>query len=752
MRATILLPTVALALVALIPTGKFFFGKVPAPVDQIHQLPPWNQPKPSHPWDILQLDGALQFLPWRDLVLEAFRQGEVPLWNPYSLNGSPLLANSQSAPLYPLHPLSAFLGLDAETLLSLSAWLHLWLAGLGVFFLALRLKATEWGGLMAGSAFCLSAFMIGWLQLPSVIISATWIPWCLLALISLVERPTGVRATLLGLCSALLLLGGHLQIAFYGLLMIIMGVLFALILKGPRGAILALLATSLGALSASPQWLPTLELAREGHRMGAPSEAGFQIYQRQALGARHLFLLVAPTVFGMPNENSQWVPQGFTGYWLAYAEIGRHYAELPLYAGPAILPLALLGIFRARKNPWAAFLGALALLSCLLFLNTPLLRLFYFFIPGWSAFGSPGRAGVLLTLSLCALAGCALGRNQEEKAPYAPFIKGLVALLWVSGGFLLAFMLAYPNPQMPLEPPTREMAREAVERARPFLLLSAMACVLLASAWFPNPFRRLAPLALLLLNIGALGVLHSSMNPGSPKGMYKESFPGLEALQRISPSPIAVLNADWSLYSPTPNLVAPPNSLLPYRIAEVGGYDSLIPGVRKQKLDDINGQDSAPLANGNMMLIKPGCDFTALRNWGVEYVLTGSLEGLPETASLIYQGEGWFLVHLEGAESPQPRRAHTAFTSLTYEVPQGIPFLFTPEQEVPGWYYRAEGQWLPYTRGIKNPLGDKGGTITLRYRPRGYLIGVLLGMLALCALSAWGFSSKPMRNKDYEAR
>ncbi len=751
-RATSLLPAVALALIALIPTGKFFFGKTPAPVDQIHQLPPWNKPQPPYPWDILSLDGALQFLPWRDLVLNAFRQGEVPLWNPYSLNGYPLLANSQSAPLYPLHPISAYLGLDAETLLSLSAWLHLWLAGLGVFFLALRLKATEWGGLIAGSAFTLSAFMVGWLQLPSVIITATWIPWCLLGVLSFAERPSGSRGLFLALPCALLLLGGHLQIALYGLLTVFVALLFVFVLRSPRVASLAFLAMGLGVLCASPQWLPALESAQEGHRMGGPSEEGFQIYQRQAPGVRHLFLLVAPTIFGMPHTNSPWVPQGLTGYWLAYAEVGRHYAELPFYAGPAILPLALFGLFRARRNPWAVLFGILALFSCLLFLNTPLLRLFYFFVPGWSALGSPGRAGVLLTLSLCVLAGCALSKNQEEKNPHATFIQGLVALLWVFGCLLIAFMLAYPNPQMPSNPPTHEMAREAVANARPFLLLSAITCVLLAGAWFPNRFRPWAPLSLLAVNIGALGVLHGSMNPGSPKGMYKESFPGLEVLQSLPPSPLAVINADWSLYFPTPNLIAPPNSLLPYRIREVGGYDSLIPGVRKQKLDEINGQDSAPLANGNMMLVKPTCDFTALRNWGVEYVLTASTEGFPDSASILYQGKGWFLVRLPEEGPPQPRLKQSTFTTLLYEIPEGVTTLKTPEQDIPGWYYLHGNRWLPFTPDRQNPLQGERGELRLRYRPRGYLIGVLLGMLALCAVFAWGFSSEPQRRKDDEAR
>ena len=103
------------ALVALMPTWQFVFGgKVPAPVDWVHHMAPWNEPEPKSAYDILAMDGALQFLPWRDYMLDSYRAGHVPLWNPNTLGGAPFLANSQSAPMYPLHWLWPF---DAESLL-----------------------------------------------------------------------------------------------------------------------------------------------------------------------------------------------------------------------------------------------------------------------------------------------------------------------------------------------------------------------------------------------------------------------------------------------------------------------------------------------------------------------------------------------------------------------------------------------------------------------------------------------------------
>ncbi len=362
-----------LALIALIPTWKFIGGRVPAPVDQIHQLPPWNAPTPDAPWDILQLDGALQFLPWRDLMLESMRGGEVPLWNPYSLGGAPFLANSQSAPLYPLHWLAAPLPVDAEALLSFSAWLHLFIAALGVYLLCRRLGASELGGLIGGSAMALSAFMVAWIQLPSVIMTAAWIPWCLLGIQRLFEEPCARSAAKLAAPAGLMLLAGHLQIAAYGMMACTLYAVWMLAFRRAWKPALAVLgALVLGAALAAPQLLPVLENGRQGHRAGAPSAEGYELYRNQALGLRHLVVMFVPTVFGMPNEMTDRLAPGATSYWLAYIETGRHYAELPFYVGPIIVSLALFAAIRLRRRPDVAFFGALFLFALAVALGTGL--------------------------------------------------------------------------------------------------------------------------------------------------------------------------------------------------------------------------------------------------------------------------------------------------------------------------------------------------------------------------------------------
>ncbi len=43
----------------------------------------------------------LQFVPWRQFAFQTLRQGYLPLWNPLLGMGAPLMANYQTALLYP---------------------------------------------------------------------------------------------------------------------------------------------------------------------------------------------------------------------------------------------------------------------------------------------------------------------------------------------------------------------------------------------------------------------------------------------------------------------------------------------------------------------------------------------------------------------------------------------------------------------------------------------------------------------------
>ena len=85
-------------------------GLLPVPADTLIGLyHPWlDQAATTNPAGVpfknfLITDPIRQQIPWKKLVIDDWKKGKVPVWNPYNFSGAPLLANFQSAVFSPLN-------------------------------------------------------------------------------------------------------------------------------------------------------------------------------------------------------------------------------------------------------------------------------------------------------------------------------------------------------------------------------------------------------------------------------------------------------------------------------------------------------------------------------------------------------------------------------------------------------------------------------------------------------------------------
>lgn len=243
------------------------------------EVPPWQGPLPSglKPCEYPLGDVVVQFSPWTSLVVEAYRSGRLPLWNPYSNAGSPLLANGQSAPFFPTRIADVFLSPVPASWLS--AYLKLAVAGLGMLVLARRLGLGAGPALFAAAAFELGGFLAAWLAHPHSNVAAL-LPLLLVAADRAVERPGARSAALLALVVGAQFLGGHPETSFHAILG---AAAFALFRAGTafradrsprlaarRAAALAS-GAALGAALAAAALLPLLEYVRESSALFARS-------------------------------------------------------------------------------------------------------------------------------------------------------------------------------------------------------------------------------------------------------------------------------------------------------------------------------------------------------------------------------------------------------------------------------------------------------------------------------------------------
>ena len=654
MKRVRFLTAVFLLLLPLILTGPALLGRAAfVPADLLQHVAPWEQEKPAHAWNVLRFDGITQFYPWRLQAARDWRNGKLPLWNPNVFaadGGTPLWANSQSAPLYPLNtvfwltPLKSF-----WYAFGLSAALHLLIAAAGAYKLARGIGLERPAALLSATTFTLSGPVVCWLSLPTFLCVSAWLPWLLLA----VRRKNFVGIAILG---GLALLGGHLQIGFYVILTALVYSLFFLKKSRPipaLGGILACLA--LAGLIAAPQVLPSVELSRISARAsaGPPNIEGYKAYVHLALPIRSLVTFVFPDYHGSPLDGSHWNDSVFGG---------NNYAEWAGYVGVAPLLLALCALILPWKKSDIGLLaerrplGLILALALLLALGTPLNALLYFGIPGFSQTGSPARVLIVASLMLALLAGIGAQLLSGPQISLAHRRRGvglaLAVLVFVAaiGASQSVGWAAEALPRIPFGK-LLEGSFPGIQRGLLLLVVGFGLMFFLPGAGARTGYIAFGLTLLALLDLGIWG---AGYNPMSSPGDVYPVTPGIRWLQTNARGAlVAPLNVGWSMGSASPRSVLPPNGLSVYGLRDAAGYDSLFPADRKERLRVATGRDPSPPENGNMAFVK---GFAEARAVGARFVVVppGS-EDTPTGLTLVYDGPDLRIYDTHGpALAPPP--------------------------------------------------------------------------------------------------
>jgi hypothetical protein len=420
----------------------------------------------SAPWTILQWDALAQYFPWRHFAAQSLREGTIPLWNDFQFTGTPFLANAQSAVLYPLN--LPFWILDTAYAFGVSAFIHSLLASFSTYFLARRWKLSRPAAVLSGVAYAFCGYLTAWALLPTLFATAAWLPLCLL----LFEKASddakpGIASYLLVVSLCCALLAGHAQIFFY--------ILLALGLRQPflqrkwRGLGILLAAIAACILLSAAQLLPTIELARDGHRAGElASPKGWNFVQERALHPTDFLALIMPdwpSGWGSLNENFGYIGVGLLV--MALAGIGWMIKRGRMAAGQP--PLLYFGL-------------ALALFGLLYALATPLAQFFYYGIPGVSQMGGTGRVLLLWSLGAALLAGFGLDLARRKiKSPVLPLIALLAVCAELFGN---AFITQPTSPRAAIYPPTELtsfLAKNSAPNARVLMMTPR-------GAWLPTEF------------------------------------------------------------------------------------------------------------------------------------------------------------------------------------------------------------------------------------------------------------------------
>jgi len=402
-------------------------------------------------WDAIFRDrvlywgtAILQFQPWHQMVADALKSGSVPLWTHSVGNGAPLLANLQSAVLYP--PNLLYLALPAYRAMSLLMAAHVALAGCFAYLLARYLGMRPVAALVAGLSYGLAGFFVARSQFASMTSAYPWLPLSVLLLERLIRRPSLRRAAWLALALAAFLCAGHAQMWYYALLLLGTYALWrgwagpsVRASRGARARIAPVawlaLAVALALLLSAAQVLPTAELMQHSQRLGGPD---FEYATTYSFWPWHFLTFLAPDLFGNPASGDYW---GYANYWEDCGYVGVLPLALALYAVYRRVRRGRGGDGRPPTMEWLVpFLSAVALLSLALALgsHSPLFMAAYKWFPGVRWFQAPARFLFLYTFAVSVLAGY----GAELLVPSKAWVRrGRLAAVGSIGAIFIALAL-----------------------------------------------------------------------------------------------------------------------------------------------------------------------------------------------------------------------------------------------------------------------------------------------------------------------
>ena len=464
---------------------------------------------------------------------ECFWRGELPFWNPYNNCGVPFLAQWNTMPLYP--PSLIYLMLPLGWSLSFFSLLHVWLAGLGMFFLARRWTGNSFAAAFAGTVFAFNGFTLNLIMWPSHIATFSWMPWVVLA-VERAWREGGSRIPLAAFAGAMQMLAGGPETIF--LTWLILSALWLqqfIKAETPRAVMLLrfpMVVVLIFALSAA-QLLPFLDLVAHAQR-----ETGYTDL-RWSMPGSGLANFLVPMAFGSTATEGIFFQSG--QYWTS-----------SYYLGIGTLWLALMTVFciRQRRIGLLSMIAIIALL-CALGENTPFYPLVRKLIPQLSFITYPVKFVMVVVFVAPLLAALALANffpaldGEKEQTIRMP--KNVPKRLMAIGAVLLVLIggiVIWTQHASSTGGEAHAALINGISRTA-FLILTG-GILFAMTRKMESPLLRSAPLLLILVAWADVFTHEPKQNPTVMPGVYEANL----ARTKLAMNPQPELGGSRAMLSP----------------------------------------------------------------------------------------------------------------------------------------------------------------------------------------------------------
>ena len=342
-------------------------------------------------WHIPHAGGDLESFIWPTyrFAAKSIQSGTLPLWNPYLHSGSPFAADNQSGLFYPPNIILAIFPDVSYRVIEWLVILHIFIAGAGMYYASkYQYRCTTiYPPLAASLAFQFSSIFVTHVGNLNIIASASYLPWAWFFMQRLRDTRSYKSASIVAIPLSLSILSGHAQISLIICIAIFVFSVWNLKITAHKQKWLtlitytAVLTVGLSAISI----LPSIEMSQYTQR----ASYTYQEASRFNVPIEGLAGMISPLLYGRGSQH----------FWPSWDRV-----ELG-FTGLTTLFLATLGLRLNKPRASLLLVGAIGLIVAL-GNATPVHKLMYDYLPGFSLLRVPARF-ILLTNFTIAMLACA---------------------------------------------------------------------------------------------------------------------------------------------------------------------------------------------------------------------------------------------------------------------------------------------------------------------------------------------------------
>lgn len=535
----------------------YLLGKIPMPGDTvIGAYFPWLDYKWGFPVGVpvknaLISDVFSQFFLWKYLIIDIFKQGQIPLWNNYSLSGTPFLATYHSAVF---NPFNLLLFLPKFYGWGLFISLQTFSAMLGMFLLLDLYVKNFWAKIFGAIIFSLSGLMTTWVEFGTGVWAASMLPWIFLFLEKYFNSKNLRYLFFMSLSFVILYLSGHAQLTLYSTILTFI-YLFTKYLKqkNPVTTAIPAIFIILSILFCSFQFLPTYEFTKDSIRSNESYSSSFNYGLNPPYEIVKIF---SADFFGNPTTNNYWDSQSY------------HEQSMFLGTIPVILILSLI-IFQLKKKQFNFWIGTF-LASLLLGFASPITELLYSLPLPFLTYSSAARIFFLTSFSGGILAAIALENLTEDKFKKLLTKTNLYFFVTTIGLVLGFIALIISYQKLPAYPELLKDTENYKVTIKNLIIPTAIAFIcltLLLVLRFKPKLKNFTVIILVLITFIDLTRYFYKYNPFISQSLVFPKTPITDFLQNKKP-PFRIARLDSE--------VMPPNTWTNYRLESIEGYDPLL--------------------------------------------------------------------------------------------------------------------------------------------------------------------------------